>query len=124
MDTDTEVTARVRAICLGFPGVAERLSHGAPAFFVPSGRQFVQLWPEGHHDREEPHLWCAAAPGEQEELAEIGRPWFFVPPYVGHRGWLGVLLDGRLPWEEVAELCEDGYRALAPRRWLDRLDAE
>lgn len=50
---------RVRAICLALPGVTERRSHGAPAFFAR--RQFVQLWPEGHHEHQFPHLWCASS---------------------------------------------------------------
>ncbi|MGO8863544.1 MAG: MmcQ/YjbR family DNA-binding protein, partial [Acidimicrobiales bacterium] len=51
---------RIRAICMGLPGVTERLSHGAPAFFA--GRQFLMLWLYGHHDHQFPHLWCAAPP--------------------------------------------------------------
>lgn len=115
-----DLTGRVRGICLALPGVEERTSHGSPAFFV--GRQFVQLWPDGHHGRDTPHLWCAAQEGVQQELAAMSPPWFFVPPYVGHRGWLGVLLDGSAGWDEVAELCEDAYRAVAPRRFLVTLD--
>lgn len=115
-----DLTGRVRGICLALPGVEERTSHGSPAFFV--GRQFVQLWPDGHHGRDTPHLWCAAQEGVQQELAAMSPPWFFVPPYVGHRGWLGVLLDGSAGWDEVAELCEDAYRAVAPRRFLETLD--
>lgn len=118
----TDPTARVREICLALPGVEERTSHGSPAFFV--GRQFVQLWPHGHHDRDTPHLWCAAGEGVQQEAAAMAPPWFFVPPYVGHRGWLGVLLDGSAGWDEVAELCEEAYRVVAPRRLLAALDRQ
>jgi hypothetical protein len=57
---------RIRAICLDLPGVTEKLSHGAPAFFV--GRQFLMLWIDGHHEHAFPHLWCAAPPGAQSEL--------------------------------------------------------
>lgn len=116
-----DTTHRVRQICTALPGVEERASHGSPAFFV--GRQFVMLWPDGHHDRRTPHLWCAAPEGAQQELTAMAPPWFFVPPYVGHRGWLGVLLDGSVGWAEVAELCEEAYRAVAPRRRLAVLDA-
>lgn len=114
--------SRVREICLALPWVEERTSHGSPAFFV--GRQFVMLWPHGHHGRTAPHLWCAAGEGAQEELIALAPPWFFVPPYVGGRGWLGVLLDGSAGWDEVAELCEEAYRAVAPRRWVAALEAE
>jgi hypothetical protein len=62
---------RVRAICLALPGCEERTSHGSPAFFA--GRQFVMLWPDGHHDDRFPHLWCAAPPGAQEAPARLAR---------------------------------------------------
>jgi hypothetical protein len=119
MDT-VAVEERVRSICTGFPEVTERASHGSPAFFV--GKQFVMLWPGGHHDHDFPHLWCAAAAGAQEELIASTPERFFRPPYVGHRGWLGVRLDGDVDWDEVAELCEDAYRAVAPRRLGAALD--
>ena len=49
---------------------------------------------------------------------------FFRPPYVGSRGWLGLRLDGRVPWDEVEVLCEDAYRAVAPKKLLAMLDAD
>ena len=108
-----DIEGRVRAICLGFPEVTEKTTHGAPGFFVR--KQFVMLWPDGHHDHEFPHLWCAAEAGAQEALtASLDR--YFVPPYVGHRGWVGVRLDGDLDWGELAELLEDAYRVVAPAR--------
>lgn len=115
------VERRVRAICLDLPEVTERLSHGAPGFFA--GKQFVMLWPDGHHDRCFPHLWCAAAPGVQEHLVAADPGLFFRPPYVGSRGWLGVRLDGRVDWAEIAEICQDAYRAIAPAKLVRRLDA-
>lgn len=110
---------RVRAICLALPEVTEKVSHGSPAFYVK--KQFVQLWARGHHDHGFPHLWCAAPPGAQEALVTTQSQRFFRPPYVGHRGWLGVRLDGDVDWDEVATLCEDAYRTIAPRRLVDLL---
>ncbi|HVY10155.1 MAG TPA: MmcQ/YjbR family DNA-binding protein [Mycobacteriales bacterium] len=112
------VASRVREICLAFPEVEEKVSHGAPAFFVR--KQFAMVWPNGHHDNEFPHLWCAAAPGAQATLLESSAP-CFRPPYVGHRGWVGYRLDGRIDWDEVAELLEDAYRAVAPARLAAQL---
>jgi hypothetical protein len=113
---------RIRTICLAFPEVAERLSHGTPTFFVRDKKAFVYAWIGGHHDNELPHLWCAAAPGVQQELIATGPERFFRPPYVGHRGWVGVRLDGAVDWAEVAEVCEDAYRLIAPKRLLAELD--
>jgi hypothetical protein len=108
----TSVEQRVRVICLALPRVTEKLSHGSPGFFV--GRQFLMLWPDGHHDATFPQLWCAAPPGAQQQQVEVSPETFFRPPYVGGRGWLGRRLDGRVDWGEVEMLCEDAYRAIAP----------
>jgi hypothetical protein len=114
--------ARLRAICLAFPDATERPSHGAPTFFVRDKKTFVQFWYHGHHDIEFPHLWCAAPPGAQEALIAADPDRFFRPPYVGHRGWLGVRMDREPDWAEVAELCEDAYRTIAPARLVKELD--
>lgn len=106
---------------MALPGVTEKVSHGAPAFFV--GKQFLMLWPDGHHDHQFPHLWCAAAAGAQEELVATEGERFFRPPYVGGRGWLGVRLDGRLDWHELEAICVDAYRSVAPKKMLAALDA-
>lgn len=109
-----DLAGPVRAICLALPEVTERLSHGAPTWFVRDKRAFVTLWAEGHHADDFPHLWCAAPPGAQQELAASDPDRFFRPPYVGGRGWIGVRLDGDVDWTEIAELCQDAYRAIAP----------
>ncbi|HEX8627123.1 MAG TPA: MmcQ/YjbR family DNA-binding protein, partial [Catenuloplanes sp.] len=113
-----------RSICLAFPQATERPSHGAPTFFVRDRVAFLTLWEHGHHDHVFPHFWCAAPPGAQEALVASEPGLFFRPPYVGQRGWLGVRLDATVDWVEIAELCRDAYRTVAPRRLIDRLDAE
>ncbi|MEX2373078.1 MAG: MmcQ/YjbR family DNA-binding protein, partial [Dehalococcoidia bacterium] len=58
----------------------------------------------------------------QEELIEADPDAFFRPPYVGHRGWIGVRLDRGLDWDEIAELCTEAYRVIAPARLLRALE--
>ena len=111
----------MRAICTAFPEVTERVSHGAPAFFVK--KQFVMLWAEGHHDDHFPHLWCAAPPGAQAEMVDSEPERFFVPPYVGGRGWLGVRLDD-VDDGELAALCEEACRVVAPAKLLKLLSSD
>lgn len=118
--TPAGIADHVRGICLRLPEATERPSHGSPAFFA--GRQFVMLWEDGHHEHAFPHLWCAAPAGVQEELVAASPDRFFRPPYVGHRGWVGVRLDGDVDWQEIAELCEDAYRVVAPARLVRLLD--
>jgi hypothetical protein len=115
---------RLRTICLALPEVTERPSHGAPTWFVRDKSAFVTLWADGHHQNTFPHLWCAAAPGAQEELVQAEPRQFFRPPYVGGRGWLGIRLDVELDWDEIAELCQDAYRHVAPKRLVDLLDQQ
>ena len=125
-----ELIERIRAICLAFPEVTERPSHGTPTFFVRDKKAFVYAWISGHHDNQFPHLWCAAPDGVQGELIASAPARYFRPPYVGHRGWVGVRLDGDADagvrggpdWAEVAEVCEDAYRAIAPKSLVTRLD--
>jgi hypothetical protein len=107
---------RLRALCLALPETTERLSHGEPTWFVGGKKVFV-MFADHHHD-DRLAFWCAAPPGVQEELVESDPGRFFRPPYVGHRGWLGVYLDVRPDWEEIAELVTDGYRKIAPKRLI------
>lgn len=113
---------QLRRICDGMPEVTERPSHGTPAWFVRDKVMFVMLWERGHHDVDVPHLWCAAPTGAQAELIAAAPDQFFRPPYVGGRGWLGVRLGGAVDWAEIAELCEDAYRTVAPKRLAAELD--
>ena len=119
---ETDLAARLRAICLRLPEVTERPSHGAPTFFLRDKKSFVTLWASGHHDKDFPHLWCAGLPGAQPSLVAASPDRFFRPPYVGGRGWIGVRLDGEIDWTEIAELCADAYRAVAPARLVAVLD--
>jgi hypothetical protein len=120
---DVDPLDRLRVICLALPEVTERLSHGAPTWFVRDKKVIVTYFPEGHHDNDFPHLWCAARPGEQQELIAVDPERFFRPPYVGGRGWIGLRLDVRPDWDEIAELCVEAYRAVAPARLVRLLDA-
>ena len=119
---ESGLLGRLRSICLSFPGATERLSHGAPTFFVRDKSTFVNAWVDGHHDHSFPHLWCAAPPGRQAAILADGDPRFFRPPYVGHRGWIGVRLDTDVDWDIIDDLCEEAYRAVAPPSLVKRLE--
>lgn len=111
---------RLREICLSFPETTERLSHGEPTWFVRDKKVFV-TYADHHHD-DRLGFWCAAPPGAQEALVSASPDRFFRPPYVGHRGWLGVYLDVPVDWDEVAVLVEDAYRMIAPKPLVALLD--
>ncbi|MHB8470327.1 MAG: MmcQ/YjbR family DNA-binding protein [Gaiellaceae bacterium] len=107
------VLERLRAICLALPETSERLSHGAPSFFVRGKKCFLMLF-DDHHGDGRFAIWCAAAAGDQQLLVDADARRFFVPPYVGHRGWLGVRLDDGVDWDELAGVVEDAFCAVAP----------
>ena len=113
-----QVLAKLREICLALPKTSERLSHGAPTFFVREKRAFVMVL-TNHHGDGRFALWCAAPEGMQAMLVEADPERFFVPPYVGHRGWLGVRLDRGLDWNELAGIAEDAYAEVAPARLVE-----
>jgi len=114
---------QVREVCLALPEATERLSHGAPTFFVRKAPSFV-MFHDNHHGDGVRGVWCAAGPGVQEALIEADSEQFFRPAYVGPRGWLGIRLDRDPDWDEVAVLIEDAYRAVAPAKLIAILDAD
>jgi hypothetical protein len=123
MARSDDTLTRLRAICTSLPDVTERPSHSAPTWFVRDKSSFVTYWGDGHHGNQFPHMWCAAPPGAQAESIEAEPERFFRPPYVGGRGWLGVRLDGPIDWDEMAQICEEAYRVVAPKKLLAELDA-
>jgi hypothetical protein len=110
---------RVRAACLRWPESSERPSHGGPAFFVREKKCFV-MFTDNHHDDARLAIWCAAPDGVQQEMVETEPNRFFRPPYVGHRGWLGVhLLE--VDQSELDAIALDAYRTVAPKSLLASL---
>jgi hypothetical protein len=105
------VLARIRKLCLSLPATSERPSHGSPAFFVNGKRMFV-TYLVNHHGDGRVAIWCAAPAGMQEVLVATSPEHYFVPPYVGKQGWIGVRLDRGLEWEQIAGAIEDA--------WLER----
>ncbi|TNC28175.1 MmcQ/YjbR family DNA-binding protein [Amycolatopsis alkalitolerans] len=109
----------LRKLCLALPETTERLSHGEPTWFVRGKKTFV-MYANHHHD-ERLAFWCAAPPGVQEELVAQEPDRFFRPPYVGHRGWLGVWLDVPVDWTEIQSIVTEAYRVIAPKKLAEGL---
>jgi len=100
--------ARLRAICLALPEAAEKATWEIPTFRV--GEKIFAM----AHDPGT--VWCKAPPGVQAILVGAAPERFFVPPYVGHKGWIGFCLDRSTDWAEVAALIRRSYRMTAPKR--------
>ncbi len=115
-----QALTRVRAACLALPETSERLSHGGPAFFIRNTSCFV-MFLDDHHDDGHLAIWCAAPDGVQTEMVETEPERFFRPPYVGHRGWLGVEL-AEVSTAELTAICREAFLTVAPptvRRLLE-----
>ncbi len=113
-ETAEETLARARAICLALPEATEKEAWGMPTFRV-RGKLFAHF-ADDHHGDGRVALWLKAEPGVRDLLVEAAPERFFVPAYVGPRGWMGVRVDGEVDWEEVAEFVEDSWMQIAPKR--------
>ncbi|MGH1492813.1 MAG: MmcQ/YjbR family DNA-binding protein [Acidimicrobiales bacterium] len=116
-----EVLTMVRDIATRFPEVNERLSHGAPTFFIRDKKVLCHLFSD-HHGDDRLAIWCAAPPGVQGELVEQEPERFFVPPYVGHRGWIGMRVDIDPDPDEIAQVLDTAYRLVGPKTLIKLLD--
>lgn len=115
------VLERLRAICLALPEATEKLAWESTPTFRVCDKIFAQF-EENHHGDGRTALWCKAPAGAQDVLVGAQPDQYFVPPYVGHHGWIGVNLHEDTDWEEVAALIADSYRMTAPKRLIALLE--
>lgn len=106
--------ASLRTACLALPDVTERPSHGMPAWFV--GKKQFAVYSNDHHGDGRIALVCAGTLELQAMLVDSDPDSYYVPPYVGHRGWIGVRLDRKLAWKQVARLVEAAHALCATAR--------
>lgn len=111
----SEIFEQIRNLCLSFPGTNERLSHGAPTFFVDDKRSFV-MYHNNHHGDGKFAIWCSAPSGMQSTLVESQPDHYYRPAYVGHLGWVGMRLDRDAPWKEIASIIGDAYLTKASKK--------
>jgi len=103
-------TERLRAICLALPEATEQEAWGDPTWRVRGKIFAMEKRGDGRIS-----LWCKAPPGAQQVLVGADPDRFFVPPYVGHKGWIGMRL-ARADWKEVTLLVRRSYALTAPKR--------
>ena len=114
---------RLRKICLALPEAHEVEAWGAPTFRVKN--KIFAMYSAGntHHGKGRNGVWLKAALGDQARMVAAAPDCFFVPPYVGPSGWIGVWLDGVVQWEDVAEFVKDSFRLVAPKRLATEFDS-
>jgi predicted DNA-binding protein (MmcQ/YjbR family) len=104
---------RLRQVCLALPGAVEKETWETPTFRVRDKIFAMANVADGRMG-----VWCKAPPGAQAILVAAAPDRFFRPPYVGHKGWIGIWLDDGTDWDEVADLIGRSYRMTAPKRLL------
>lgn len=107
------INQAVREVCLSLPETNEVTSHGSPDFRV-AGKTFA-TYMVNHHGDGHLALWLRMPAGSQEYYTQNDPEHFYVPPYVGPKGWLGVDLDKGLSWNTIAELVQTAYAEVAPK---------
>ena len=112
--------AKLRKIVAAWPMTEERISHGSPTFW--GGKKTFASFHDNHHGDGRIAIWCKADFDLQADLVESQPEIFFVPPYVGPSGWVGIRVDRKVSWKTVAGVLEQGYRSVAPKRALAQLD--
>jgi predicted DNA-binding protein (MmcQ/YjbR family) len=110
---------RLRAICLALPEAVEKETWDAPTFRVRD-----KIFAMVHQVGGKPSVWCKAPAGAQTILVQAAPERFFVPPYVGSKGWIGIRLDPEPDWAEMEALIRRSYGMTAPRRLMARLRAD
>jgi hypothetical protein len=107
-----ELLSRVRAIAMEQPLATERVSHGHPGWFIEKSPQFASFM-DHHHGVGWTAVWLACPEGAREHLLEQGPETYFVPPYFGTRGWVGVRLDDATDWDSIADLIDESWNTVA-----------
>jgi predicted DNA-binding protein (MmcQ/YjbR family) len=120
--SDAKLADRLRKLCLSLPEANERTSHGEPTWFAGKGKVFAML--DNHHHGS-PHLsvWLPMPPGRQQALIEGAPARFFKPPYVGPKGWVGLVLDTKPDWKQVEQLLSVAYELVATAKLRAALSA-
>ena len=115
---------RLRKLCLALPEAHEVEAWGEPTFRVRNKLFAMYAHAESHHGGGRPGVWCKSTRLEQDLLVRSEPDRYFVPPYVGPSGWVGIRLDRKPDWKAVADILRDAYRLTAPKKLLALLDAD
>jgi hypothetical protein len=112
---------RLRRLCLALPEAHEVEAWGEPTFRVRNKLFAMFAGAANHHGRGRDAVWCKATPENQALMVQADPDRFFVPPYVGPSGWIGIYLDDVADWAELPHLLRDAWRLSAPKRLLAQL---
>jgi hypothetical protein len=112
-EAGVEHIGRVRRLCLALPDTTEKCSHGEPTFFVR--KKVYAMFANNHHNDGHIAVWIPVPPGSQATLLKTEPTKFFMPPYVGARGWVGIELE-HVDDEELGFYLLEAWRLVAPKK--------
>lgn len=112
---------RLRKLCLALPDAHEVVAWGEPTFRVRNKMFAMYANASNHHGDGRHAVWVKAASGRQERMVRTSPARFFVPPYVGTTGWIGVWLDEACDWDELADILRTAYLLVAPKKLTAKL---
>ncbi len=118
--TAERALAKLRKIIEAWPETDERISHGSPTWW--GGKKTFATIADNHHGDGRIAIWAKASFELQSDLVEADPDIFFVPPYVGPSGWVGIRVDRKVDWKMIEGVLEQGYRSVAPKRAIGQLD--
>ena len=116
-NSSSEQIERVRRLCQALPETSEKLSHGEPTFFV--AKKVFVMFADNHHDDGRVAVWLPVPPGAQQSLIESSPTVYFRPPYVGHRGWVGIEL-ARIDDDDLTYHIQVAWELIAPQRLITK----
>jgi hypothetical protein len=106
--------SRLSKICLTLPETTRQDSNGHSTYLVR--KRTLAYFLNDHHGDGIVAVACKVLPGDNTALAAAQPERFYLPAYIGPRGWVALRLDaGEIDWEEVAELIAGSYRLVAPK---------
>ena len=114
-DDSNPLIQKLRKVCLALGNVVEKEAWGECTFRVVDGSMFA-MTDNNHHQSGHVAVWVKAPAMAQEILINSDPQRFFKPPYMGHKGWVGVRLEGKLDWSHLAAILKDGYEMSLPMK--------
>jgi hypothetical protein len=115
MPAKADPLVMLRKICAKLPHTSEVEAWGTPTWRAP---KMFAMYEANMHGHDRVAIWIKAAPGNNEIMVATDPKRFFIPPYVGAGGWVGVMLNGKVDWQELADLLSDGWRLVATKKML------
>jgi len=111
--------ARLSKICLALPEAARRDASDHAAFLIR--KRIFAYFLNNHHGDGIVSVAVKALPGENKALAAAQPVRFYLPAYIGPRGWIALRLEGGVDWDEVSELVSVSYRLIAPKALVKQI---